>query len=89
MIFFSKIQQTEALVILAALGVPKKRRIAVKSIDDFRGFLPAHFLLIENGDALRIPAAIMNEAKRLGHTMVHVKATAAALHSDGGLIEKT
>lgn len=88
MIFYSRVQQTEALAILATLGVPKLKRKSVGSIDDFRAFAPSYFLLIEDGSALRIPASILNEAKRCGHTMIHVKATAAHFQQ-GGRIEET
>ncbi len=66
---------------MAAIGVPKLKRRRVGQVEDFRAFAPGYFLLIENNMAMRISADILNEAKRLGHTMVHVKTTAAHFHA--------
>lgn len=80
MIYFSSVQQTEALAFLAALGVTKSNQKIVRSLNDVRGFSPQHFLIIENATAMRIPSEIIDEVQREGWTMVHVKATAAHFH---------
>ena len=87
MIFYSAIQQTPSLQFFASLGVPKNRRRAVRGLDDFRGYAPGYFLIIENATAMKIPGEIIAYARQSGFTFVHIRETAAAFQEAS--IEKT
>jgi hypothetical protein len=63
MILYSKLQRAEAVIMLAELGIPRSSQVCVDDVSQVQAISGTYFLLIEDVNALRIPAEIWAEIK--------------------------
>lgn len=73
MILYHKRQRAEAVMLLAALGVPRSAQLCVDDVFQIQGVAEGTcFMLIEDVNMLKVPTAIWREAEARC-TMMRIK----------------